>query len=384
MNVFFLDSSTTETNMSDHTSAADKMDSVLSEMSANILNGKHKITSNEPVEGVVNELKNIKIENSFTKQSQPPSPKAQNTNDDNNNHRNSDITVNNTSKHTNNNNNEEQKNVDEEEVGRRKSKRLKKIRIEKKKERKEKARKIKEEIEDKDEEKSLSVFEKKSDDDDLPVISIETIPGLPQFGHIDENIYLFSRNKRNKNKMQCDCTLTREEKHQGLRGCEDGCLNRMLNYECSSNCPVGKRCANKRFQKKEYAKIIPFKTEMKGWGLKALEDIDVNVFIMEYVGEVIDAFDFHDRVDLYAAEKIEHYYFMSLKKDEIIDSTKKGNITRFINHSCEPNCTTQKVCFFFFVALSNIFFMLILFDLKRVREREREREKRGIKTPSKT
>jgi histone-lysine N-methyltransferase SETD2 len=34
---------------------------------------------------------------------------------------------------------------------------------------------------------------------------------------------------------------------------------------------------------------------------------------------------------------------MALKSDEIIDATVKGNIGRFTNHSCEPNCETQKV-----------------------------------------
>lgn len=64
---------------------------------------------------------------------------------------------------------------------------------------------------------------------------------------------------------------------------------------------------------------------------------------MEYVGEVIDPFDFHKRVEKYAKQKKEHHYFMALKSDEIIDATNKGNITRFINHSCDPNSETQKV-----------------------------------------
>lgn len=33
---------------------------------------------------------------------------------------------------------------------------------------------------------------------------------------------------------------------------------------------------------------------------------------------------------------------MALEGDFLIDATGKANFARFINHSCEPNCETQK------------------------------------------
>jgi len=33
---------------------------------------------------------------------------------------------------------------------------------------------------------------------------------------------------------------------------------------------------------------------------------------------------------------------MKIYNDEIIDPSLKGNIARFINHSCDPNCYTAK------------------------------------------
>ena len=64
---------------------------------------------------------------------------------------------------------------------------------------------------------------------------------------------------------------------------------------------------------------------------------------MEYVGEVLDYEEFCERTLRYEDNKQSHFYFMALNADEIIDATNKGNISRFINHSCDPNCETQKV-----------------------------------------
>lgn len=68
---------------------------------------------------------------------------------------------------------------------------------------------------------------------------------------------------------------------------------------------------------------------------------------MEYVGEVVDPKDFRRRAKDYSKDKNKHYYFMALKSDQIIDATMKGNVSRFINHSCDPNAETQKVSLYF-------------------------------------
>ncbi|XP_065202642.1 histone-lysine N-methyltransferase SETD2-like [Planococcus citri] len=165
----------------------------------------------------------------------------------------------------------------------------------------------------------------------------------PPFKQILENEYFTERSiSKDAERMICDCVLTKEEIIRGEKGCGDDCLNRLLLIECCSRCTLGERCSNKRFQKKEYAKCETFKTKKKGHGLRVLEDIPSGTFIMEYVGEVIDSDEFETRAMEYARGKIPHFYFMSLKSDCIIDATVKGNISRFINHSCEPNAETQK------------------------------------------
>ncbi|XP_011151428.1 histone-lysine N-methyltransferase SETD2 [Harpegnathos saltator] len=166
---------------------------------------------------------------------------------------------------------------------------------------------------------------------------------LSQFEHLRENLYLTERytNKETK-RMVCDCFLTEEEIERGELGCGEDCLNRLLMIECGPRCVVGDRCTNKRFQNCEYAKCEVFRTEKKGFGLRAIVDIMAGEFIMEYVGEVVDPKDFRRRAKEYSKDKNRHYYFMALKSDQIIDATMKGNVSRFINHSCDPNAETQK------------------------------------------
>ena len=43
-----------------------------------------------------------------------------------------------------------------------------------------------------------------------------------------------------------------------------------------------------------------------------------------------------------ALGRFDHMYFMALNQSEIVDASRKGNIARFINHSCHPNLTVEK------------------------------------------
>ncbi|KAH9308305.1 hypothetical protein KI387_036216, partial [Taxus chinensis] len=139
--------------------------------------------------------------------------------------------------------------------------------------------------------------------------------------------------------MVCHCKLPED----GSYGCGDECLNRMLNIECvKETCPCGDLCSNQQFQKRLYAEVRLLRCGKKGFGLQVLQEIPKGLFIIEYVGEVLDMQAYDARQKEYALRGQKHFYFMTLDSNEVIDACVKGNLGRFINHSCVPNCRTEK------------------------------------------
>jgi len=169
------------------------------------------------------------------------------------------------------------------------------------------------------------------------------------YTQISENINCLPSSRRqqkrhNREVMECECTTSEYDRSRGIKACGHECLNRMLLIECSSICPCGQWCTNRRFQRRSYAnhKLALFKTEMKGYGLRTISTIRKGRFLVEYIGEVIDMDELARRNKKYKRDGNIHQYVMSLIHGTVIDSTIKGNWARFINHSCEPNCVAEK------------------------------------------
>lgn len=139
---------------------------------------------------------------------------------------------------------------------------------------------------------------------------------------------------------RCECRPDQENPCSS----ETDCINRMLMYECHpAVCPAGEKCLNQRFQKRSYPDSVPFKTaEGRGWGLKTLVDIKKGQFVNEYVGDLIDEQEVKKRINSAHENNICNFYMLTLDKNRIIDAGPKGNLSRFMNHCCNPNCETQK------------------------------------------
>lgn len=126
-------------------------------------------------------------------------------------------------------------------------------------------------------------------------------------------------------------------------GPESGCLNRMLYHECNPDyCHAGTQCENQMFELRKSPRLEVVYMNERGFGLVSREPIAEGDFIIEYVGEVINHAEFQRRMAQKTNDRDENFYFLGVEKDFIIDAGPKGNLARFMNHSCEPNCTTQK------------------------------------------
>lgn len=139
--------------------------------------------------------------------------------------------------------------------------------------------------------------------------------------------------------LSCHCTADMENPC----GPDSDCINRLMMYECNVLvCPAGERCLNQRFQRHEDSDVRPYKTGQRGWGLRNRSDIKKGQFIAEYVGDLVDPEECNQRLAYAQQHGITNFYMLTLDKNRIIDAGPKGNYSRFMNHSCEPNCETQK------------------------------------------
>ncbi|NWY93639.1 SET1A methyltransferase, partial [Loxia curvirostra] len=79
------------------------------------------------------------------------------------------------------------------------------------------------------------------------------------------------------------------------------------------------------------------------WGLFAMEPIAADEMVIEYVGQNIRQVVADMREKRYAQQGIGSSYLFRVDHDTIIDATKCGNLARFINHCCTPNCYAKVI-----------------------------------------
>ncbi|XP_026576880.1 histone-lysine N-methyltransferase SETD1A [Pseudonaja textilis] len=95
-----------------------------------------------------------------------------------------------------------------------------------------------------------------------------------------------------------------------------------------------------KFRKK---KLRFGRSRIHEWGLFAMEPIAADEMVIEYVGQNIRQMVADMREKRYAQEGIGSSYLFRVDHDTIIDATKCGNLARFINHCCTPNCYAKVI-----------------------------------------
>ncbi len=85
------------------------------------------------------------------------------------------------------------------------------------------------------------------------------------------------------------------------------------------------------------------RSRIHNWGLFAMEPIEPQEMVIEYIGEVIRQKVADHREKAYEKRGIGSSYMFRVDDDTIIDATERGNVARFTNHSCEPNCYAEVI-----------------------------------------
>jgi histone-lysine N-methyltransferase SETD1 len=83
------------------------------------------------------------------------------------------------------------------------------------------------------------------------------------------------------------------------------------------------------------------RSSIHAWGVFADEDINAGDMVVEYRGELIGNAMAEKREVEYEKAKIGSDYMFRMDAFMVCDATKQGNVARFINASCDPNCYTQ-------------------------------------------
>ncbi|KAF8476937.1 hypothetical protein BDZ91DRAFT_769233 [Kalaharituber pfeilii] len=136
-------------------------------------------------------------------------------------------------------------------------------------------------------------------------------------------------------------------------------------HECNDRCSCDVDCSNRVVQRGRKIPLEIFKTENKGWGLRCPQRIPKGTFIDTYPGELITTEEAEKRALVYSASGLSYLFdldkFSKVRKTEedendpwseyresavetvdpkdiyVIDGKDFGGVTRFINHSCDPN-----------------------------------------------
>ncbi|XP_015570661.1 uncharacterized protein LOC8285689 isoform X2 [Ricinus communis] len=141
-------------------------------------------------------------------------------------------------------------------------------------------------------------------------------------------------------------------------------------FECGPGCGCGPNCINRISQQGIKYRLEVYRTRNKGWAVRSWDFIPSGAFVCEYIGVLrqcadldnVSENDFIFEIDCWhtmhgiggrerrQGDVSKHARYLVEKMDEAqsetefcIDGASCSNVTRFINHSCDPNLFVQCV-----------------------------------------
>ncbi len=93
---------------------------------------------------------------------------------------------------------------------------------------------------------------------------------------------------------------------------------------------------------KSSPRIQTRRSGVHGKGVFALVNIPKGEVIIEYKGEIISWQQAQDRHPHNPLEP-NHTFYFHINEDHVIDGGVQGNSSRWINHSCNPNCEADEI-----------------------------------------
>lgn len=86
-------------------------------------------------------------------------------------------------------------------------------------------------------------------------------------------------------------------------------------------------------------RLIRRKSRITGWGIYAGQRITKNSRIIDYAGEKITAAEADRRETRYQRQG--RIWCFTLNRRWVRDAAVGGNMARFVNHACRPNCYVE-------------------------------------------
>ena len=123
-------------------------------------------------------------------------------------------------------------------------------------------------------------------------------------------------------------------------------------HECNRYCGCPSSCPGRLVQYGAQPPLVIYSAgQGKGLGVKSTVFLPKNTFVCEYAGEIFRYTDNQAREEAYDRSGHDEYILpfnvTGVKKNDkdrlAIDATRKGNVARFLNHSCDPNLRKVEV-----------------------------------------